>query len=102
MRIEGNHRAMPPVEKADDTNRQRRLKDKGRARNRDAVEISDTAKHLRAGTTDGVSGSSSTSSTESSLPQTMTAIRERIRTGFYDSEEVLGQIARRIVDLRDL
>ncbi len=102
MRIEGDHRVMPPVEKPNDTSRQRRLKDKGQARNRDVVEISDTAKHLRAGTIDGVSGSSSTSDTESSLPQIMTAIRERIRTGFYDSEEVLGQIAGRIVDLRDL
>jgi hypothetical protein len=102
LRIEGEHRVMPPVEMADDTNRQDRLKDKGQARHQDIVEISETAKHLHAETTDRVSGSGSRSDVEGSLPQIMTAIRERIRTGFYDSEEVLGQIARRIVDLRDL
>lgn len=100
MRIEGDHRIIPPVGNIDEADRQEDLTEEGRARHQDqdVVEISDSAKHLHTQAT----CPDSSARADTDFSRRMIAIRERIRSGFYSSEEVLDQIAGRIIDLGDL
>ena len=92
MRIEGNHRAIRPVDNGDEAIRQGRLKGGGQVRRADAVEISDSAKQLHAEAAGKATG----------FHPSITTIRERSRSGFYDTDEVMRLVARRIIDLGDL
>lgn len=92
MRIESNHRPVRPVDSGEEAIRQVRSKDGVHPRRDDAVEISDNAKRLHAEATGKAAGS---------YPS-MCVFGERIRSGFYDSDEVVSCVARRIIDLGDL
>ena len=64
----------------------------------DRVEISGTSKHLRADP-DEQAKRTDTPRPESMLSEKQATVQERIAGGFYNREEVINHIARRILDL---
>ena len=64
----------------------------------DAVEISGEARAEASGITP-LHLKPTESEINGTLNQIRTELRERIRTGFYDSEQVLGAIAGKMLDL---
>jgi hypothetical protein len=97
LMINGDRNVIPPVGGA--TGGPERAKVRRDMRPGDAVEISDQAKAA----TQSNAGPSGPRAADSEMGATLnrvhTQLQERIRSGFYDSEEVLGSIANKMLDL---
>jgi hypothetical protein len=64
----------------------------------DRVEISDTSKRLRTGAGEQAKRAEAARS-EDALSNKQATVEERIAAGFYNREEVINHIAKRILDL---
>jgi hypothetical protein len=93
LRIQGDHHLVPPADRHEDAERGGKAKGRQHANPKDTVDISDKAKRMHA---------EATGAARELSPQIKAEIQERIRSGFYDSDEVLNRVARRVVDLLGL
>ena len=98
MRIQGDHGAISPADKADDAGRSPEPKGRAQARHQDIVEISDAARQLNAGPARRGGRAGSTGGPEDALPRITAEVKDRVSSDFYDNEEVLTEIAGRILD----
>jgi hypothetical protein len=98
LRIQGDPSAMPPADKADDANRSAKPRGRAQARHQDIVEISDDARQLIAGPACRSGRADSAGRPRDALPRITVEVKDRILGDFYDNEEVLRQIAGRILD----
>jgi hypothetical protein len=64
----------------------------------DRLDISDTSKRLREESAAGTNRAEAPHA-EEPLPKKLAAVQERIAAGFYNREEVINHIAKRILDL---
>lgn len=98
MRIQGDHSAIPPADKADDANRSPKPKGRAQAQHQDIVEISNDARQLVARPACKGGRAELTGGPEDALPRITAEVKDRILGDFYDNEEVLKEIAGRILD----
>jgi hypothetical protein len=97
LRIEGNPHFVPPADSSKDTAEKHKAPKDGQSKPGDRLEISEKAKHLLVG-----GGARAEGRSPASTAKETSEIGRRIRDGFYDSGEVAGRIAARILDLLGL
>jgi len=99
LKVSGDHNVIPPAGGKAGGPERGSAKVRREVRPDDAVEISAKAKAA----TQSYVGKPGLNDTESEMSAALNQVRarlqERIRSGFYDSEEVLGSIANRMLDL---
>jgi len=99
LKINGDHNVIRPAGGKTGGPEQGPGKVRREARPEDAVEISGQAKAAPQ----SYAGKPVRNSTEGGMSDTLKQVRaqlqERIRSGFYDNEEVLGSIANTMLDL---
>ena len=98
MKIDGEHSVVPPIGRKASGAEPERTEVRRPRRPDDAVEISDRGKaaRRRAGRPEIADAASGMNST---INQVRTQLQERIRSGFYDSHDVLHGVAGKILDL---
>ena len=99
MTIRGDHNVVSSLNRAIGPGTGDRVSHRRKARAGDAVEISKAARNLRGEKTLGSRHAGRASGADGGASVVRTQIRQRVRTGFYESEEVLRQIADRLVGL---
>lgn len=99
MIINGNHTVIPPVGGKTGDPERGPAKVRREARPDDAVEISAKAKAATQSHVDKPGLNDTENEMGATLNQVRAQLQERIRSGFYDREEVLGSIANRMLDL---
>ena len=99
MMINGDHNVIPPVGKETGAREQGPAKVRRGTRSDDAVEISGRAKAAAQSSAGKPGPNGIDSEMGATLNRVHTQLQERIRSGFYDSEEVLGSIANKMLDL---
>jgi hypothetical protein len=97
--IRGNHNVIPPVDRSRDPGSRERTERRRQTKTGDILEISGDAKQLNACKKGEARGAQPVDRLEKGVSRIRAEIQERIRTGFYESEEVLGHVARQILDL---
>lgn len=99
--IKGAHNAAAPVGRDTRPDRPGQAAGRKRTTGRDTVEISEEAR-LLGGDGPGASiRAASLENMEDGISRVRTEIDARLRRGFYDSDEVVRQVADRILDLLD-
>lgn len=98
MKINGDHSVLPPVEGKGSGPERGPGKIRRDSRPGDAVEISGRAK-VAAHEIGRPDIEKAVGEMKSSLNQLRALLQERTRNGFYDSDEVLGSVAEKILDL---
>jgi hypothetical protein len=97
--INGDHNVIPPVGGKTGGPEQGPAKARRETRPDDAVEISGRAKAAEQSHPGKPGASNTTGEMGATLSRVRTQLHERIKTGFYDSEEVLESIANKMLDL---
>jgi hypothetical protein len=97
--INGGHNAIPPV--GSDGGPESAGKTEGRRRPKapDVIEISTQARELSTNKTRSEIPAHAAQDMKAGVSKIRTEISERLKSGFYESEEVLNCIANRILDL---
>jgi hypothetical protein len=98
LRIQGEFGVTPPHERKPGSDGLPGNPQSGKPDQGDRVEISDTSRRLRANLSEKPV-SSDAPNCEAALARKRAAVEERIAGGFYNREEVIHHIARRILDL---
>ena len=98
MRIQGDRNSMPAADRSEDAGRSPKPKGGAKARHQDIVEISDGARQLVAGPARRGGRADLTGMPGDISPRIMAEVKERILGDFYANEEVLKEIAGRILD----
>jgi len=88
----------PPVDGKPGAEGAPRARKSGELGKGDHVEISDASKSLRAGSGEQPNCAGAPRS-ENELSKKQATVEERIASGFYNREEVINHIAKRILDL---
>lgn len=99
MVIRGDHSVIPPISGSSDPACTSRTEGRRRAENEDVVEISDEAKQMNTGGSERLRQSQNARPMETGASRIRADISERIQNGFYDSEEVVNRVARKLLDL---
>jgi hypothetical protein len=97
--IRGEHSVIPPAGKGADPCSRPQPGVRVGPRGKDTLEISERSKHLNSEQTVDPGGVRQASSMESGVSRIRAEIRHRVKSGFYDSEEVLNRVAQRLLDL---
>jgi hypothetical protein len=97
--ISGDHSVIPPVIGKVDPGDRSGVDVRRKPKANDTLEVSRTARHLNADGTTGGAPTRGTPDLKGGASKIRAEIQERIRNGFYEKDEVLSQIAERILDL---
>jgi hypothetical protein len=98
LRIRGDSGVTPPLERKPGSEGVPGNPESGKPDQGDRVEISDTSRRLKANLSEKPAPSDAPNG-EAALARKRAAVEERIASGFYNREEVINHIARRILDL---
>jgi anti-sigma28 factor (negative regulator of flagellin synthesis) len=98
LRIPGDFGVKPPPDGKPGAESTRKTAKSARPETGDRVELSEASKRLRARPADEAKPTDSPEP-QDALSKKQATIQERIASGFYDREEVINHIAKRILDL---
>jgi hypothetical protein len=98
LRIPGDFGVKPPIEGKPGAQGAPKTPKSRRPTQGDRVEISDTSKSLRADTGEQAQRAEAPRSGDAPSKKQAT-VQDRIASGFYNREEVINHIAKRILDL---
>ena len=98
MKIDGENNVIPPIRRNTDGPKPERTKAHGDKRPDDAVEISDRGK-LANGRSGRPGVSDADGRMRLTIDQVRTRLQERIRSGFYDNDDILQSVAGDLLDL---
>jgi hypothetical protein len=99
MLVNGGHNAIPPVGSDGGSESSGKTEARRRPRTPDVVEISAKARLLSTNKTDSGKPVRAAHDMKAEISKVRAEIGERLKSGFYESEEVLSDIANRILDL---
>jgi len=97
--VNGGHNAIPPVGGDGGSEGTGKTEARRRPNTCDVVEISAKARHLSTNKTAPQKPVRAGQDMKAGISKIRTEIGKRLKSGFYESEEVLTDIANRILDL---